>query len=243
MKFIKYCVLLSGIALLMGGCVSKTSNNNEVKEEYGHTLEDSIKSIEVEIDSCRSQVSLLSDQVGVWMRDFTNVSKPREAGSYLIMSSWVNRYPLTSTGLVARINDNGQFELIAALSGGTFEAVSVQAPEETAVSDNVPNDQALNYRANGLNTVLFTGEKADAIGELISDNELNPLTLSFIQGNGKVVKTWKISSEYAKMISYTWLLYSNKMALAKAQAKIPMLQEKIKILRIHHNGMTQDETE
>lgn len=237
MKLLKY---LGGACLLglMASCGARTETGKEAQETYGHSLNDSIRAVEADIDSCREQITLLNDQIGAWMRDFTNVANPREAGGYLIKTDWKNRYPLTSTGIVARLNDNGQFELIAALKGGNFDCISVAGPTESASSDIVPNDQALNYRAAGLTTVLFTGPKADEIGRLISDNQLNPLTLDFLQGSR--VSSWKIPADNAKMISYTYLLYDAQRNVARAQAKIPMLQEKIKILRIHRNKLETD---
>lgn len=222
---------------MLPACNSKKADGskNDAVPQYASSLSDSIKNYESEIESLREQESVVNDQVNVWLRDFTTVAKPREAGSYMIMTSWQNRYPLTATGLVARINDNGGFELVAALTGGNFTSIEVSGPAVSETSEVVPHDQALNYRAAGLNTVMFTGERADSIGALIADNELNPLTVTFLQG--KKVQTWKLPAEYAKMISYTYLLYSNKKNLVNIEGRIKMLQEKIKIIRVHQNEL------
>ena len=228
MKILKYLGI--GALVMLSACGSKPKGES-AQTEYDKTLSDSIAAIQQEIDSCDSQAAVLRDQVGEWLRDFSTVANPREAGSYVILSSYRNRYPLTSTGLVARINDSGQFELIGALSVSSFNQVTVDAPSESATSDVVPRDQALNYHTASLTTVLFTGEKADAIGRLIADNQLNPLTVTFMES--KPVKSWKIPESNAKMIAYTYQLYSSQKELNRLERRVPMLHEKINILRIH----------
>lgn len=243
MKAISY--LIAG-AMLFGllACNSRQKadeKSERIRGKYNQAIQDSVDGYFAKIKAAGEEESVVNDQVNTWMRDFTTVAKPREAGSYTIMSSWQNRYPLTATGLIARLNDNGQFELIAALSGGNFNVIEVVGPSVSCSSQVVQHDQALNYRAAGLNTVSFTGEKADSIGQMIADNELNPLTLNFLQG-GKV-SSWKIPGDYAKMISYTYLLYSNKRKLATLAAQQKLYEEKIKILRQHSNRISEEKPE
>ena len=143
---------------LAAGCVSRNNEKGEqARAEYAQSLGDSIAGIERQIDSCNNNIGALRDHVGELLRDFTTVANPREAGSYIIMTPFKGRYPLKSTGLLARINDNGQFELIAALSGKAFDQITVNGPSVTASSAVVPHDQALNYRTASLTTVSFIG--------------------------------------------------------------------------------------
>ena len=231
-----------GIAVisLMGSCVSRTDEGEKAKADYDRALSDSIEIIRQEIDSCDSQISMLRSKINGWVGDFTTVSNPREAGSYMILNSFKNKYPLSSTGLVARINDNGQFELVAALSGKPFDCIVVQGPADTATSSVVPNDQALNYRTAALTTVLFTGPAADSIGGVISDNELNPLKVTYMQG--KPVQTWNIPAENARMIAYTYRFYKSTRELSRLERRVPMLHEKINLIRLHkdRSGSAQE---
>ena len=237
MKIVKHMALLC-CAFMLFSCGTKSVDSKDVRNDYGRSLDDSISVIKAEIDSCRQQASVLQENVDVWMRDFTTVANPREAGAYTILTSWKNRYPLKSTGLVARIDDQGQFQLIAVLSGASFDRIVLNTPTESVSSQTVPNDQALNYRTGGLTTVLFAGPEADSVGQVIADNELNGLSVEFMQG--RVVSTWQIPAEYAKTLSYTYMLYKIQRDLATMERRIPMLQEKIKILRIHKNDMDTD---
>lgn len=232
MKTIKYLNLATVALMFLSACVSRTNDGEKARADYAQSLEDSIKIVKAEIDSCDQQIQIKREQISEWMRDFTTVANPREAGSYMILTSFKNHYPLSSTCLAARINDNNQFELIGALAGKAFDNIVVQGPSVSAASAVVPNDQALNYRTPALTTVLFTGEKADSIGELIADNELNPLTVTFMQGSS-AVQSWKISAENAKVISYTYLLFKETRELNRLERRVPMLNEKINLLRLH----------
>lgn len=217
------------LLILAGGCVKHKTNSGEAMEAWTKSLDDSIRNVQLEIDSAQNNLDILHHQVGEWLRDFTYVNHQREVEGYTIFNGWQNRYPLTSTGLVARITESEGLELIAALKGGEFDRISVTAGTETLQSDAVPHDQALNYRANGLNTVLFTGGKADSIAQLIADNELNNINVTFI-GRGKA-GSWSVPAANKKMIAATWMLYSSQREAERLERRIPVLNEKIKILR------------
>lgn len=238
MKILKSSLLI--LVALAAGCAKRADNAAEARADYSRSLSDSIAVIETQVDSCENQITELRDQVNGWLPDFTTVTNPREAGSYIILTSARKLYPLTGTGLVARINDSGQFELIAALASKPFDRISVNGPSVTASSETVPNDQALNYRTPALTTVLFSGERADSIGMLIADNELNPITVTYYQGGA--VGSWKIPAENAKMISYTYLLYDTQRRLGKAERRLPMLREKINLLRAHRDKRAEQDS-
>lgn len=238
MKTLTKIMASASALLLLGGCVARSNDGEKARADYAASLSDSIAAVQTEIDSCDSRISVLRNQVAGWMQDFTTVSNPREAGSYTILTSHRQKYPLTSTGLIARLNDNGQFELIAALVGQPFDRIEVQGPSVTVSSATVPNDQALNYRTAALTTVLFTGPEADSIGEMIAANELNPLSVTYMQG--RPVKSARLSADEAKMISYTYLLYKNRQDLARLERKVPMLHEKINLLRLHRDRDNTD---
>lgn len=231
LQSIIYASAIACMALLASCGGTKTDQGEKARESYTRSLEDSIKNIEVQIDSCKSQISILRNHISTWMTDFTTVANPREVGSYKILTSWRNKYPLTSTGIVARINDSDGFEIVAALSGKAFNRITVQGPSVTASTDVVPHDQALNYTSGSLTTVMFTGEAADSVGQLIANNELNPLTVIF--ENGAPVQSLKLASGNARMISYTYALYKATSDLQNLERRVPMLNEKIKLIREH----------
>lgn len=219
------------LLLLLPACSGGKGDKESAREKYSASLNDSIAQAEKEISECETRLKEAGDSANVWMRDFTPVRNPREVEGYMIFSGWQNRYPLQSTGLVARINENEQLELIAALEGGQFTSIAVTTPYRTAFSDTVPHDQAMNYKRENLNTVMFSGARADSIARLISDNALNDVRVEFIE-NG-VRGNWGMPNDYKKMVSATWMLNSSRRDQIRLEGKIKMLHEKINLLRAH----------
>lgn len=227
-----FIIPVIGCMLALASCGGKNNSAEIAKENYRQSLNDSIVSLQAEIDSCNNQIAELSNEVNDWLRDFTTVNNPREASSYIIMTSAKDNYPLKSSGIIARLNDMGQFELIAALSSKPFDSIVVKSELETADSEVVPKDQALNYQTPELTTVTFTGDKADAIGKFVADNELNSMTVTYLQ-NGNPVQTVKVTENEAKIISYTYMLYKSNSEMERLERRVPLLHEKINLIRLH----------
>ena len=219
-------------AMLLASCAGGNADKEKAKNEYKNSLADSIAAAEHQIDSCENEIKVLTDNVNTWLRDFTVVDNSREVESYYIFNGWQNRYPLQNTGLVARISNGERLEIIAALKGWTFNSIRVESGDLSAESAVVPHDQALNYRREGLNTVMFSGAQADSVAQLIADNELNPVKIVYLE-NGKIKGNWQIPEDYKKMVSASWMLYSSRSRQIKLEGYMKMLSKKIEILRAH----------
>lgn len=222
-------------ALSLTSCGGKKEDGAARREAYTNALDDSIAAVTAEIDSCTNGVKEMHDQAGKWLLDFTTVENPREVGSYIIYTPFRNRYPLTATGLVARVIDTGEFQLVAALSKGTFDRIEVSCGDITLSSETVPHDQALNYRTAGLNTVTFSGEKADSIGRFICDNELENIRVSYC-GNG-VAGSWTMPEDYKKMVMATWMFYNSSRSAKHLEQREAKLHEKLNLLRAHRDRL------
>lgn len=219
-------------ALLLASCAGGNADKDKAKNDYRQALTDSITAAQRNVDSCENRLKVMTDNVNQWMRDFTVVNNSREVEGYYIFNGWQNRYPLQSTGMVARISNGERLELIAALKGSTFNAVMVESGEKSATTAVVPHDQALNYRREGLNTVMFAGAEADSVAQMIADNELNVVKVIFLE-NGKPKGSWQIPEDYKKMISATWMLYSSRQQQMRLEAEMKKEFKKIEILRTH----------
>lgn len=228
----KSVILGLAVAALLAGCAKKNESGKEMQKSYSVALEDSIKNVTFRMDSCNDVAKSLQDKIGSLLPEFRGVSNAREVEGYMIFQGWENRYPLQQTGMVARLSESRQLELVAVLKGGEFDRIRVNVPSETAETAAVPFDQALNYRQSGLNTVLFTGPEADSVARLIADNELNPITVTFLNG-GKATGTWKMNHDNAKMITMTYLLYSATKDHKRLEQESLKLGEKLKLLRQH----------
>lgn len=219
-------------ALLLASCAGGNADKDKAKNDYRQALADSVTAAQRNVDSCENCLKVITDNVNQWMRDFTVVNNSREVEGYYIFNGWQNRYPLQSTGMVARISNGERLELIAALKGATFNAVMVESGEKSATTAVVPHDQALNYRREGLNTVMFAGAEADSVAQIIADNELNVVKVIFLE-NGKPKGSWQIPEDYKKMISATWMLYSSRQQQMRLEAEMKKEFKKIEILRTH----------
>ena len=220
-------ILIAGMAaILLASCANKEKRESNYEKWVG-TLGDSIKNTEETIRLTEDSVRILHDSIGAMLREFSYVDNPRQVEGYTILTSWRGRYPLSTTGLVARITKSEAFELIGTLRGGNFNRIEVSAGGESAVSETVAFDQALNYREGGLNTVAFSGSAADSIGELISDNAGGGITVRYIP----LGKTITLSPDAARMIAQTWQLYSAQRKVQHMERLMPLMHKKIDAYR------------
>jgi len=227
------------VMILQGGvssCVKRVEKSAKAveREEWRVSLKDSIKSVEKEISDIEGQLEFLHEKIGTLLTAFTHVSNPREVEGYTILSGWQGRYPLKSTGIVARITEDEGFEIIAALSKGTFDAIAAESGESYVESVVVPHDQALNYRLPGLNTVAFTAGRADSIGSFIASAP-GDVTIIYLSG-GRRAGSLHLPAATKQMLADTWELYSSQHQAEQLERKIPMLSGKLQAIRRMADG-------
>ncbi len=230
MKIRPIAITVIALSLLSSaGCRKKTPAAVEEREKWILSLNDSVALYQKQADSVATAMSATREKISEIIGDFDYVSNPREVEGYYIFKGWRQRYPLKQTGLLARITESEGLELIATLSGGHFNEIGVSAGSTTLSSGIVPHDQALNYRAGNLNTVCFTGNKADSIAELVADNESSSVGVVYLNPG----KTGAISlpDDEKKMIAATWRLYSLQKSVHNNEKELPRLSGKIAACR------------
>lgn len=224
------------ISLLIPFVVASCGGNKEKKEDkeqsYKVALQDSINACQAKIDSCSARIEELSATLDSNLSEFAYVENAREVEGYYILKNWQSRYPLQSTGIIARMNKGEQLELCAVLKGGTFDRIEVSNGESSVSSAVVPHDQALNYRRDGITTVMFSGNECDEVGNFIAANELNNLKLVFLEA-GKVKSSWTIPADYKKMLSTTAVTAASAKELHSLELQSTMLHKKMDIIRKH----------
>lgn len=236
MKRLLYAAI--AVLLVLPACGGNKQDREKARNDYKQALSDSITAASNSIEECNSRIAALNDRVSGLLKDFSIVSNPREVEGYFILNGWQKRYPMQTTGIVARVSENEQLELIATLKGATFDAIEAVGPESSAASDIVPHDQALNYRREGLTSVMFSGAKADSIGMLIANNELNNIKIVYLEGGGKTKGNWQMPQEFKNMVARTWALASARKELRSLERRVIMLREKINLLRTHLDSPT-----
>lgn len=219
------------LCILMQSCRVKTPKAAEQREAWIESLKDSISLYQKQTEEVRASLEEARRHTAELAEGFEYVKRPREVEGYFIRSGWSARYPLTSTGLIARISEDMRFELIAALTGAHFNEIAVTAAGRTVSSVVVPHDQALNYRAGNLNTVCFSGEQADSLAAFISftANASVPARISYLEG--KPVNSITIPADVAAMIASTWRFYEARLATRDLEKELPRLSGKIAACR------------
>lgn len=230
-------LLLLSLLVVAAGCVKRVDKSAKAEEHdrWKASLEDSITALRQEASQSELNLDEATDRVGIMLENFEHVENPREVEGYIILKGWRKLYPLTSTGIVARITEGEGLELVAALSGGFFDRISVDAGGSSVESAVVPHDQALNYRSAGLNTVAFYGPQADSVASFIASHELSPVTINYING-GRISSSKVIPEPARKMIAATWQLYSSRKEVERLERTLPMINRKISAIRAMIDG-------
>ncbi len=215
--------------LTLGACKRRNEAKERVqaeREKWEASLLDSLKAVERQTDSIKAELEALNNRFDAMVHTFDYVDNPREVEGYYIAGAWKGNYPLTSTGLVARITKNEKLELIAALAGGAhFNQLRVVANGQTAETSVVSHDQALNYRMIGLNTVCFSDSAANSCAKLIAENNGSDVKIVYLDG-GKQTGTLSYPKQSQSTMTSTWNLYEVYSRIALDERMIPMLAKK-----------------
>ncbi|MDE6247552.1 MAG: hypothetical protein K2M41_06900 [Muribaculaceae bacterium] len=203
----------------------------EDRADWVASLSDSISVIEKSRINDSLRLEELRLEVAENLPEFSTVSNPREVEPYYILSSFRSAYPLSSTGIAARILKSEGLELVAALSGARFNSIRALAAGKSMETQTVPADQALNYTANGLTTVAFSGPKADSLAMIITDYHNSPVELQYLQ-NGSVVRKITLSEPQKRWVASTWVLCKKQQEIHSLESSLLLSSRKLQILKI-----------
>ncbi len=199
----------------------------EAHDAWLMSLNDSIDALRQQAEQANLEISRLHDEVDSLLPDFERVDNPRYVEGFTIYKGWAGKYPLTSTGMIARVTESGEMELIAALNGGRFKSLAVEAGRDQAQTAEVPFDQALNYKAGNLNTVAFSGGKADTVAMTVAMHPEADVTVTYL--DGRKVSSHKLTAQEKEMIAATWRLTDTYRRSRLLERELPLIQQKIMI--------------
>lgn len=230
MKNLIIAISIFNILLLGNACKRVTTPEAaKEREEWISTFSDSIDIYSKEKDLATDSAKELNLKTASLITEFEHVIRPREVSGYFVPKGWENKLPMTSTGLIARINEDEGLELIASLSGGSFTSIEVVSEGKSVSSEKVDHDQALNFKGSKINTVCFSGVKADSLAQFIANNLENTVTVNFFEG--KKTGSLKLDEPTKREISLTWQLYSLKSKAKEFEKNIAYYSRKIDIYR------------
>lgn len=236
-KTIKHIALLLSLMLAVAtatGCSrareEAKAKSEEARQRWDKELQDSMKVTERRIETTGARLRALQEETERLLPEFEMVKHPRHVEGYYILRSQAGSYPLSSTGLAARLTMGEQIELVAALSGGTFTAISAVCDGESETSQVVPHDQGLNYRAAGLNTVAFSGAPADTVAAFIASHADREVWLQYLEG-GRVTGTLVLPQATRRMVAKTYRLSATQAEMRCLEKELLICNRRLEALR------------
>lgn len=226
--------LTASVSIMMTSCMMTSckkydgSKAAEDRQSWIKSLNDSISALTEQNNGNAEKINRLRSEVSSQLNDFATIDNPREVEPYYIYSPFKSKYPLTSTGIAVRILKNESLEVVAAASR-PFSAITVRGGDSSYTTPVVPADQALNYTANGLTTVSFTGAVADSITDIIAsagtDSRIEYL-------NPGVMTSYRVTPEIERLFRATNTLYDNQRRLHQLEQEVSINARKIELLKI-----------
>lgn len=230
---IKYIapILLVGGLIAASGCADRSAKQREIEKRvaWEESLLDSLASTRAELDSTRKYASALRGKVASLLDRFRSVENPREVEKYYLPEVKGFSYPLTSTGLAARLTASEQMEIVAAHVGSPFNAIRIEAPGGISVeTPTVAHDQALNYRSGGMTTVAFSGKEIDSLAYKLTGIE-SPVTVVYLE-NGKQMGRVSLPSPQIEALRLASELASTHRSALLAERRMQILTRKMQLL-------------
>ena len=235
-------VIFPLLMLLIAGCGAGKEKRERIareRESWESSLSDSITASRAMQDSVKARLDELQTSTNELLSRFRCVDNPREVEKYYLPDVKGATYPLTRTGLTARLTASETLELIAVNTSRPFDQIEVRRGGESAASAVVPHDQALNYRNGTMTTVAFSGTAADSVAALVASMPEREVTLLFIQG-GATVATLPISAIDRECVSLAWRLADARREVLLSEKRLTQLARRIAIIESKRAELNAD---
>lgn len=230
-------LILATLSMVATSCSNGTKKSSEASDRHSQwvkSLSDSLDAVRQESsDNMRLIESLDSIAQNLSTR-FSKTNNPKLVENYIIAKEFINYDTESHSGLIARITESNELELIATLRGGTFSAIEITNGNEYCKSAVVPYDKALNFRTSSANIVAFKGCEADSIGQFIANHSQKTIKLNFFSGNSKQ-SSIVIAEAQKEMIALTWKYIDAIRGKQQAERRSILLTEKAKIIETRIN--------
>lgn len=233
----KQIISLKSVALvamlsLLASCAKRNEKSSyaEKYDSWIESLNDSVAQLSQSRQLAEDSLTMMYSAVDSMSKSFSFVNNPKEVEGYSILSSYRGNYPLVRSGVAARYSKGENFELVAALVGGTFTKLNVATAAGTVATSSVPFDQALNYRTGGINTVLFSDSLAYEVGRLVNKARENgdAVKVTYLGGSNKTIA---LSPTDVDVIARTWRLAATRKYIRDLEHRLPIMSKKIDLCR------------
>lgn len=148
--------------------------------------------IESELDSVKSEFEILVSGMDATDRgDYVEI--------YRVAKGWRGYDTMAGTGVLARLLENGDVEVVASSASGPFSSVTLSADGESVVTKPVKEGGGLNYTVGNITRVTFIGADALALCDFAEEHKGETMTLSYVGAKTSVLK---LSSSQADMLAF-----------------------------------------
>ena len=193
-----------------------------------------------EMEQTDSLLAVASWQVDSLAPLFKTIADEKLVEPYRVIKSATGDL-FSTTGIECRLTQAGEFYMISSLNGNPVKhtSVSLSSQAERATTDNIPYDDAINYRSGNSEMITFTSTRCDTLGRFAIAHDNVKLTLTF---HGKRDYSMTLSPKAVHSIADTYRMadaISRKNTLMKRQE---LLRAKLQLARDQRARTLPDDT-
>ena len=193
-----------------------------------------------EMEQTDSLLAVASWQVDSLALLFKTIADEKLVEPYRVIKSATGDL-FSTTGIESRLTQAGEFYMISSLNGNPVKhtSVSLSSQAERATTDNIPYDDAINYRSGNSEMITFTSTRCDTLGRFAIAHDNVKLTLTF---HGKRDYSMTLSPKAVHSIADTYRMadaISRKNTLMKRQE---LLRAKLQLARDQRARTLPDDT-
>ncbi len=193
-----------------------------------------------EMEQTDSLLAVASWQVDSLAPLFKTIADEKLVEPYRVIKSATGDL-FSTTGIESRLTQAGEFYMISSLNGNPVKhtSVSLSSQAERATTDNIPYDDAINYRSGNSEMITFTSTRCDTLGRFAIAHDNVKLTLTF---HGKRDYSMTLYPKAVHSIADTYRMadaISRKNTLMKRQE---LLRAKLQLARDQRARTLPDDT-
>ncbi len=154
----------------------------------------------------RQRAEELQPQIEALQAEFDSLSgileldaRPEYVEHYRVAKGWKGYDTMAGTGILARLLENGDIEVVASSASGSFTSVTLSSGGESATTQSVAEGSGLNYTVGNVTRVTFIGADASALCGFAAAHKGSPLKLTY---NGAKTSSVTLTSRQADMLAF-----------------------------------------
>lgn len=114
---------------------------------------------------------------------------------YRVLPGWKGYDPMSKSGIIARLLESGDIEIVATSTSGAFSSISLSAGGQSVSTGSVSSGSGLNYTVGNTTRVTFIGKEALNLCNFAKSHSNSTITLNFKGGSNSSVSLSKSQTE------------------------------------------------